>query len=183
MRLACGKSEGRWINDDLAMQTLEGKVHFREAQVEANHHPQKADWRRKRGKNIGAPLDGPRRIITQAFLADGSVLYHLPALLQSRTVVYVNVEQVHFLISMRNHSILIDPDQSIFHLFPAQRRLVNPYVDGQPRKTSFALKAQDEHTIRHGSGQSDGLCGRGGDVVTCFGKEQSLRYKSLVESM
>lgn len=66
---------------------------------------------------------------------------HLLALLQDRTTLDLDVEQVQLLIALHDVASLVDPDQRVPDLLSALGRLVDADVDGQLGSASFVLQA------------------------------------------
>ena len=65
--------------------------------------------------------------------------YYLRTLFQHRSAFNIDIEEVDFLISLCNISLLIDPYKSILH--PATlRRLVDPNIDMKICLLSFLLE-------------------------------------------
>jgi hypothetical protein len=156
VRLSRWNRERGRIHHDLRTLPPQPQRHLREAQVEADHHakfPDRGvDWRE----------DLPPGLDAVALFQHGA------------SGAQVDVEEVDFLVAGRYGAVLVDPDQCVLYFGAALGRFVDADVDGEIGGARFVLQAEDEGAGGGGLDEGEGLRGRGGYVVGCFGEEEGL---------
>lgn len=78
--------------------------------------------------------------------------------------------------------MLVNPQDGVLDLVGIDAGFVDADVDGQPFAPRFFPQAQHKFALMHGFDESDCLVAGAGDVVACFGKEESLESKVSVVS-
>jgi hypothetical protein len=87
---------------------------------------------------------------------------------------------MQLLVAMGNSAIGVDPDEGVDDAGRGWRRgFVDADIDGQGMGASGPLKPLDKWRAGDWETQGNRFRGRGGDVVGCFGEEESLQKKWL----
>ena len=110
---------------------------------------------------------------------------NLLALLEHRTALDVHVEEVHLLVPLGDGACLVNPQNGVLYFAGVGPWFVDADMDRQPLSTGFLLQAENEGALVDWFDQADGLLGRCGNVVGCFGEEQGLllgRWRMLSAS-